>query len=215
MPSGQSEDIHFHSRAHARGLAVKRLFDIAFALFFLTLTFPIMFIAVFAVMLTSRGPAFFFQERVGKDEETFTMFKLRSMNVDAEQQFASVEHLNELSGPVFKVHNDPRITWVGSVLRKYSIDELPQLVNVLRGEMSIVGPRPHIAREVARYSLLDRRRMDMKPGMTGLAQVSGRSRLSWEDTIRYDLHYIDSWGIALDVNVIVRTVKTVATATGA
>jgi lipopolysaccharide/colanic/teichoic acid biosynthesis glycosyltransferase len=155
------------------------------------------------------------QERVGLNQRKFKMIKFRSMVPDAELQRHEMEHLNESDGPIFKIKNDPRITPVGRFIRRYSIDELPQLINVLRGEMSLVGPRPHPTKEVMRYNWHHRRRLSVKPGMTGLAQVSGRSDLSWDDSVELDLRYIDGWDIFTDVYILMRTFRAVLAADGA
>ena len=158
------------------------------------------------VRLTSPGPAFFRQERVGTDGERFTMFKLRSMYMDAEQRLADLQARNQNSdGLLFKIKDDPRITPVGTWLRRFSLDELPQLFNVVRGDMSLVGPRPPLQSEVRQYPNDVRRRLLVKPGLTGLWQVSGRSELSWDESVRLDLHYVENWSLALDAHILWRT----------
>jgi exopolysaccharide biosynthesis polyprenyl glycosylphosphotransferase len=196
-------------------LAVKRMLDILIAGGALLVCAPIMLIVAAAVKFTSPGPVFFLQERVGLNQRKFKMIKFRSMVPDAELQRHEMEHLNESDGPIFKIKNDPRITPVGRFIRRYSIDELPQLINVLRGEMSLVGPRPHPTKEVMRYNWHHRRRLSVKPGMTGLAQVSGRSDLSWDDSVELDLRYIDGWDIFTDVYILMRTFRAVLAADGA
>jgi exopolysaccharide biosynthesis polyprenyl glycosylphosphotransferase len=196
-------------------LAVKRMLDILIAGGALLVCAPIMLIVAAAVKFTSPGPVFFLQERVGLNQRKFNMIKFRSMVPDAELQRHEMEHLNESDGPIFKIKNDPRITPVGRFIRRYSIDELPQLINVLRGEMSLVGPRPHPTKEVMRYNWHHRRRLSVKPGMTGLAQVSGRSDLSWDDSVELDLRYIDGWDIFTDVYILMRTFRAVLAADGA
>ena len=196
-------------------LAVKRMLDILIAGGALLVCAPIMLIVAAAVKFTSPGPVFFLQERVGLNQRKFKMIKFRSMVPDAEVQRHEMEHLNEADGPIFKIKNDPRITPVGQFIRRYSIDELPQLVNVIRGEMSLVGPRPHPTKEVMRYNWHHRRRLSVKPGMTGLAQVSGRSDLSWDDAVELDLRYIDGWDIFTDIYILMRTFRAVLVADGA
>jgi lipopolysaccharide/colanic/teichoic acid biosynthesis glycosyltransferase len=143
------------------------------------------------------------------------VYKFRSMHVDAEQRLAELHALNEHDGVLFKVRQDPRVTGVGRWLRKYSLDELPQLLNVLRTDMSLVGPRPPLRSEVERYEGHARRRLLVRPGITGLWQVSGRSDLSWEDTVRLDLQYVENWSLALDISILVRTVAAVVASRGA
>jgi lipopolysaccharide/colanic/teichoic acid biosynthesis glycosyltransferase len=163
-----------------------------------------------AVKLTSPGPIFYKQERVGLNGKHFGMVKFRSMKVDADAELEALLAQQGTNGtPLFKVQNDPRVTAVGRILRKYSLDEFPQLVNVFRGEMSLVGPRPQRDPEVALYDDAARRRLLLKPGMSGLWQVSGRSSLSWEDAIRLDLYYVENWSITGDIAILWRTVKAV------
>src|SRR5262249_62425915 len=145
----------------------------------------------------------------------FMMFKFRTMVEDADKELATLLAVNESDGPLFKIRNDPRITPVGRILRRFSIDELPQFINVLRQEMSVVGPRPPLRREVEAYDDDVQRRLLVKPGVTGLWQVSGRSDLSWEDSVRLDLSYVDNWSIAGDLMIIARTLKAVLTSDGA
>lgn len=165
----------------------------------------------------SKGPAFFRQERVGRAGRTFTMLKFRSMSVDAEDRLDDIkgDNVHGDDGPMLKVVNDPRITRVGRFLRRTSLDELPQLVNVLLGQMSLVGPRPPLPREVAQYENHVQRRLLVKPGLTGLWQVSGRADLSWEDSVRLDLYYVENWSFLLDIAILVRTVRAVLASRGA
>ena len=158
---------------------------------------------------------FFRQSRVGRDGDAFGMFKFRSMVVDAEQQLAELKGANEMDSVLFKMKDDPRITKVGKFLRRYSIDELPQLFNVLRGEMSLVGPRPPLPSEVSQYHDDVHRRLLVRPGLTGLWQVSGRSGLSWDEAVRLDLYYVDNWSMVIDLVIIVKTVKAVLVSRGA
>ncbi len=196
-------------------LAVKRLTDIAVSLTMILALLPFFPILALLIKLDSPGPVFFLQERVGMNQRRFNMIKFRSMVVDAEAQRGDLEALNEADGPVFKIRNDPRITRVGQFLRKYSIDELPQIINVLKGEMSLVGPRPPIASEVAKYTWHQRRRLSVTPGMTGLWQVSGRSDLDFNQWVNLDLQYIDNWSIAQDFRILFRTFGVVVGGRGA
>ncbi|MBL8928794.1 MAG: sugar transferase [Kineosporiaceae bacterium] len=194
----------------------KGALDYLIAITALILLSPIMIAVALAVRLDSRGPVFFRQERIGKDSRPFKMTKFRSMYVDAEERLAQIAHLNEQGGgPLFKMREDPRVTRVGAVLRKYSLDELPQLFDVLRRTMSVVGPRPPLAREVAAYEKHVHRRLLVKPGITGLWQVSGRSDLSWEESVRLDLGYVENWSLGLDLSIIARTVVAVLARRGA
>jgi len=178
---------------------------------------PVLLAVALAVRLESRGPALFRQTRVGRCSEPFTVYKFRSMYTDAEARLAGLQHLNEsdASGVLFKMKDDPRITRVGKFIRRYSLDELPQLLNVLIGNMAVVGPRPPLPREVDLYGHVVRRRLLVKPGITGLWQVSGRSDLSWEDSVRLDLYYVENWSLALDLQIILKTILAVARGSGA
>jgi exopolysaccharide biosynthesis polyprenyl glycosylphosphotransferase len=167
------------------------------------------------VRVSSRGPALFRQERVGTDGKPFTMYKFRSMYVDAEQRLADLRQLNEGDGVLFKMKDDPRITPAGKWLRRYSLDELPQLINVAVGTMSLVGPRPPLQSEVSQYENDVRRRLLVKPGLTGLWQISGRSDLSWEESVRLDLHYVENWSLALDLVILWKTAFAVLSRKGA
>jgi exopolysaccharide biosynthesis polyprenyl glycosylphosphotransferase len=193
----------------------KRLFDVVVSGVIIVLAAPLMAILALMVKLDSRGPVFFRQERVGIEGEHFGMLKFRSMVIDAEQQLAELAHRNEGNGVLFKIKNDPRVTRVGGFLRKYSLDELPQLFNIFAGSMSLVGPRPPLPREVEAYEHDVRRRLLVKPGLTGLWQVSGRSNLSWQDSVRLDLYYVENWSLAGDLVIILRTVRAVFHSTGA
>lgn len=194
---------------------VKQGFDLVTTTVLLLLLLPVLALLALLVRATSPGPALFVQDRVGRRGQTFKVFKFRTMTVDAEQRLADLAHLNEHDGVLFKLREDPRITGVGAVLRKYSLDELPQLFNVLRGDMSLVGPRPPLPSEVARYQGHTHRRLLVKPGITGLWQVSGRSELSWNETVRLDLHYVENWSLALDIAILARTVVAVLARRGA
>ncbi len=168
-----------------------------------------------AIKVDSRGPVLFRQERIGKDGKTFGMYKFRSMVVDAEERLATLTKNNEGSGVLFKMHNDPRVTKCGRWMRKYSLDELPQLWNVLVGDMSLVGPRPPLASEVSAYERHTHRRLLIKPGLTGLWQINGRSDLSWDEAVRLDLYYVENWSIAGDLLILWRTFRAVVQPSGA
>ncbi len=193
----------------------KRLFDIVVSGILIVLTAPVMAIVAIVVKLDSRGPALFRQARVGMEGEHFQMLKFRSMVMDAEAKLAELHGKNEGQGLLFKIKDDPRITRVGRTIRRYSLDELPQLFNIFGGSMSLVGPRPPLPREVEAYEHDVRRRLLVKPGLTGLWQVSGRSNLSWQDSVRLDLYYVENWSLAGDLVIILRTVRAVFHSTGA
>jgi exopolysaccharide biosynthesis polyprenyl glycosylphosphotransferase len=196
-------------------LLLKRVSDLVGAVVALVVLSPVFALAAILVKATSRGPVLFTQERVGLNGRTFTLYKFRSMYRDAEERRAALASLNERSGPVFKIKDDPRITPVGKWMRRFSIDELPQFWNVLAGDMSLVGPRPPIPDEVKKYERWQRRRLSMKPGITCLWQVSGRNGINFDDWMRLDLAYIDTWSLRLDVQILLRTVPVVLTARGA
>ena len=176
---------------------------------------PLLLLLALAIRLDSPGPAFFRQTRVGRDDAPFTMWKLRTMTCDAAAVAPDLVALNEASGPLFKIHRDPRITRVGRWLRRTSLDELPQLINVALGHMSLVGPRPALPSEVAAYLPDVRHRLVVRPGITGLWQVSGRSDLSWDDTVRLDQQYVDNWSLLLDARILLRTAGAVLSGRGA
>ncbi|MCU1693589.1 MAG: wcaJ [Frankiales bacterium] len=194
---------------------VKGVLDRTASLLALVVLSPLLLAVAVAVRSTSPGPVVFKQERVGRGGKTFCLWKFRSMVQDAEARRDGLAGANEHDGVLFKIREDPRVTRVGRFLRRTSIDELPQLVNVLRGEMSLVGPRPPLPAEVARYEALARRRLLVKPGVTGLWQVSGRSNLTWEDTVRLDLQYVENWSLGLDVSILLRTLSAVMRGDGA
>jgi exopolysaccharide biosynthesis polyprenyl glycosylphosphotransferase len=194
----------------------KRIIDLTVAIIALLLCAPLFALVALLIKLDSRGPIFFVQERVGFSKRRFRMIKFRTMTTDAEARMKDLEHLNEKSGPIFKIRNDPRITPVGKWLRKLSIDELPQLVNVLLGDMSVVGPRPLSVRDATRMELAwQKRRFSVKPGLTCLWQVSGRSNLSFEQWMQLDLDYIDHWSLKLDMTILLRTIPAIVLARGA
>ncbi|BAX94140.1 sugar transferase [Mycobacterium shigaense] len=194
----------------------KHLFDFCFSLAALIATSPILIVSALAVKLTSRGPVFYPSERIGIDGKPFTMLKFRTMTDGADRQLDNLLAMNEcVGGMLFKMREDPRVTAVGKILRRFSIDELPQFVNVLKGDMSVVGPRPPLRREVDNYEVDVKRRLLVKPGVSGLWQVSGRSDLSWDESVRLDLSYVDNWSMAGDLVIIAKTVKAVLTSHGA
>ncbi|MBU5671949.1 sugar transferase [Paenibacillus sp. MSJ-6] len=205
-------DYYLMTRSNQEGptlfLAFKRTIDILGSLAGLILLSPLF--AIMAILIKwedPSGPVFFYQTRVGKNERLFRMYKLRSMYTDAEERLKDLLDKNEISGAMFKMRNDPRVTKVGRFIRKTSIDELPQLINVLRGEMSLVGPRPPLTREVAEYTHYDKKRLAVTPGCTGLWQVSGRNNLSFKEMVDLDITYIEKRCIVLDMKIILRTVK--------
>ena len=193
----------------------KRAFDFCFALAALIGTLPILLITSIAIKISSRGPVFYSSERIGIDGNPFAMLKFRTMIADADKRLESLLTANESDGFLFKIRNDPRVTPVGRLLRRFSIDELPQFINVLRREMSVVGPRPPLRREVEGYDCEVLRRMLVKPGITGLWQVSGRSDLSWNEAVRLDLSYVDNWSMIGDILIIAKTVGAVLQRKGA
>ncbi len=193
----------------------KRLFDILGSLALIVLSGPVMLAVALAIKLDDGGPVFFRQVRVGKDGRLFRCFKFRSMVVDAEKLLSQLRQQNESDGVLFKMEKDPRITRIGHVIRRYSLDEFPQFFNVLRGEMSLVGPRPALPSEVEKYEDHVHRRLDVRPGITGLWQVSGRSDLPWAETVRLDLYYVDNWSMAQDMMILMRTARAVVGSSGA
>jgi len=199
-----------------RSLVVKRTIDVIGSTAGIVILSPLFLLLIIAVKLTSRGPAFFVQDRCGYRGRVFRFYKFRTMVADAEERKAELEHLNEMKGPVFKIARDPRITRLGAILRKTSLDELPQLLNVLRGEMSLVGPRPPVPDEVERYDSRQAQRLSVIPGITGLWQVSGRSQLQDFDAwIELDLQYARRWSFGLDARILLRTVVVVLLGRGA
>ena len=196
-------------------LAVKRTIDVVGALFLLALTFPLLVVIALLIRISSRGPIIFRQVRSGFHGRTFQMYKLRTMVADAELRRGELLHLNEMNGPVFKVSDDPRRTWLGRLIRRYSVDELPQLVNVIKGEMSLVGPRPLPLYEASRIKGVQRRRLAMRPGLSGLWQTRGRSTVDFDEWMRLDLEYVDHWSLALDLRILLATIPEVLRGTGA
>jgi exopolysaccharide biosynthesis polyprenyl glycosylphosphotransferase len=212
---GQFPTIPLHrSEAPDVQLLLKRVFDTILSAFVIVILLPLLLIVALAIKLDSPGPVFYLSERIGKKGRVFRCIKYRTMVLDADKLRAKMMHLNEREGILFKISDDPRITKLGRFLRKYSIDELPQFFNVLRGDMSIVGPRPPIGSEVREYKLSHLRRLDVTPGITGLWQVQARQDPSFDSYISLDVAYIENWSIWLDIKIIVRTVGVVFSGTG-
>jgi exopolysaccharide biosynthesis polyprenyl glycosylphosphotransferase len=212
---GQFATIPLHcGRAPELGLLLKRALDLALSSLILIVISPLLLAVAIAVKMDSRGPVFYSSERIGKKGRVFRCTKFRTMVFDAEKRRADVMHMNEREGVLFKISNDPRVTRLGRILRKYSIDELPQFYNVLRGDMSIVGPRPPLASEVKEYKLSNLRRLDVTPGITGLWQVQARQDPSFDSYISLDVAYIENWSIWLDIKIILRTIGVVLAGTG-
>jgi exopolysaccharide biosynthesis polyprenyl glycosylphosphotransferase len=205
-----------HPELRGMRRVVKAVFDRVSALLGLIAISPILLVIAALIRFgPGGGPAVFRQVRIGRDGREFRIFKFRTMYLDAEQRLAELTDLNEHDGALFKIRNDPRVTPVGRWLRRFSLDELPQLINVVLGDMSLVGPRPPLPAEVAKYPADMRRRLVVKPGMTGLWQVSGRSDLSWEESIRLDLRYVENWSLTMDLVILLRTLTAVLRISGA
>lgn len=201
--------------AHIISRAIKSVSDRALALVATVVFAPLMAAIAIAIRLDSKGPAIYSQERTGKDGVPFTIYKFRTMKVGADKEVESLREFNDGAGPLFKMTEDPRVTRVGGFLRRTSLDELPQLFNVILGSMSLVGPRPAIESETSQYSPWVWRRLHVKPGMTGLWQVSGRSDLSWDESIRLDLKYVNNWSLPMDIKILFRTILVVFSRKGA
>jgi exopolysaccharide biosynthesis polyprenyl glycosylphosphotransferase len=215
-PVGGMPLIHVSKPRAAEALSwAKRAFDVAGASAILLVISPLLLATALRIALHDGGPVLFRQQRVGKDGQSFDCLKLRTMVVDAEERLAELHRKQNHTQGLFKMENDPRITRPGRWLRRYSIDELPQLWNVVRGDMSLVGPRPPLPREVATYDLMASRRLRVRPGITGLWQVSGRSNLSWDEAIRLDVYYVDNWSMLQDVSILLKTFRAVVRAEGA
>jgi len=214
-PSGTMPMLEVDVAGSGRQIAAKTVMDWVLTPVLALLTLPIVIVLAALVRLTSPGPAFYSHQRAGVDGQRFTMWKLRSMYVDADARQAELADRNEGNGVLFKMRDDPRVTPLGKFMRRYSLDELPQLYNVLRREMSLVGPRPPLVNEVAAYEDMVHRRLRVKPGLTGLWQISGRSDLSWEDTVRLDLRYADNWSLAMDLVILWKTARAVVRRQGA
>jgi exopolysaccharide biosynthesis polyprenyl glycosylphosphotransferase len=197
-------------------LRIKRIMDITISALALILLAPLFVMIGILIKIDLRGPIFFVQERVGYNKRRFEFYKFRTMTSDAEKRQAEMEHLNEVSGPVFKIKDDPRVTKIGKILRKTSMDELPQLFNVLKGDMSFVGPRPLPIRDYKRFEKnWQKRRLSVRPGLTCLWQIQGRNELSFEKWIELDMEYIDHWSLLLDLKILVKTIPAVVRGTGA
>lgn len=195
---------------------LKILMDRGLAALGLLLLAPLLLAIAIAVKLDSPGPVFFTQRRVGLNGRTFSIYKFRSMQIDAEARLQELLHRNEMQGPLFKIKDDPRVTRIGRILRKLSLDELPQLINVMKGEMSLVGPRPPLPSEVSHFEPWQLHKFCVRPGVTGLWQVSGRSELlSFDQAIMLDLDYVARWSLALDLKILFKTVPVVLSARGA
>ncbi|HTO71963.1 MAG TPA: sugar transferase [Myxococcota bacterium] len=204
-----------HGR-HARWqVATKRALDVVGALAVLLVTLPVWLAIALAIKLDSPGPIFFIQPRCGRYGRVFPFLKFRTMVTDAEARKAALHKQNEKSGPVFKMLRDPRVTRVGRILRKYSLDELPQLLNVVAGHMSLVGPRPPVPAEVEKYELDHRGRLSMRPGITCLWQVSGRNEIEFEDWVKLDIEYVERWSLLLDLQILLATFPAVISGRGA
>ncbi|MCA1552945.1 MAG: sugar transferase, partial [Chloroflexi bacterium] len=195
--------------------AVKRVMDIVLSVLALVVLSPLLLLIALAIKVDSPGPILFRQTRIGRGGKPFTCYKFRSMREGAEAEVERLAELNEATGPLFKIRNDPRLTRMGRMFRRTSLDELPQVVNVLRGEMSLVGPRPPLPREVVQYEEWHKKRLEVAPGMSGLWQVSGRSLLTFDEMVMLDLFYIENWSLALDLKIMLRTVPSVLLADGA
>ncbi len=208
--------VSFNSlNANLYSLYVKNIWEKILASVLIIFTMPLILLFGLLVKVSSRGPIFFRQERVGLHGRSFFQYKLRSMVINAEELKADLAHLNEQSGPVFKIKEDPRLTRVGKFIRKFSIDELPQLYNVVMGDMNLIGPRPPVPHEVKQYTAKQMRRLSMKPGITGLWQVSGRNDLKeFDDWVKLDLEYIDNWNLLLDFKIALKTVFVVISGSG-
>jgi exopolysaccharide biosynthesis polyprenyl glycosylphosphotransferase len=197
------------------GQVIKRGIDFSIAALALLITAPLMGLLALIIKMESPGPVLFTQQRVGKNGGLFTLYKFRSMVIDAEEKKQALQSLNEADGPLFKIKNDPRVTRLGRLMRRLSIDELPQLYNVLTGDMSLIGPRPPIPSEVEQYQVWHKRRLEVAPGITGLSQVSGRSELTFDETALLDIYYIENWSPLLDTKILLQTIPKVLFGRGA
>lgn len=211
VPSKQA-----HPSLHSVTGFLKRAFDLSLVLVAAPAYVPVMLAVAAAIKLDSRGPVFFVQKRVGLNGDHFHMYKFRSMRIDAENLLQEVQHLNEMKGPLFKIKNDPRVTKIGRLIRKTSLDELPQLINVLKGEMSLVGPRPPLVSEVEQFEPAYFEKFAVRPGITGLWQVSGRNETNeFKEAIALDVHYVRNWSLKFDFAILLRTVLVVLKCEGA
>ncbi|MGC2615229.1 MAG: sugar transferase [Terracidiphilus sp.] len=212
---GQFPTIPLHrGQVPELGFIFKRVLDVIFSILFFLILSPFLIVIAIAIKLESHGPVFYASERIGKKGRVFRCYKFRTMVRDAEKRRTEIMHMNERDGVLFKITNDPRITRLGRILRKYSLDELPQFFNVLRGDMSVVGPRPPIASEVMEYKPSHLRRLDVTPGITGLWQVQGRRDPSFDSYVSLDVAYIEKWNLWLDLKIILRTIGVVFSGTG-
>jgi exopolysaccharide biosynthesis polyprenyl glycosylphosphotransferase len=215
-PVGGLPLMHIDPPTHANAARLgKRLFDIAGSTAVLTLLSPVFLLALVSIKIADRGPVLFRQTRVGRGGAEFSCLKFRSMVIDAEAKLSELHESEGYAGGLFKMQDDPRVTRPGRWLRRYSIDELPQLINILRGDMSLVGPRPPLPTEVEQYGAETARRLHVRPGLTGLWQVSGRSDLTWEEAVRLDLYYVDNWSMLQDLSILTKTVSAVFRSHGA
>ncbi len=196
-------------------LFVKRVLDVTLAIVASVVALPLGALIALSIRLSSPGPAFYSQTRIGRNGRPFKIYKFRSMIVDAEAHLDQIADRNEASGPLFKMRDDPRHTAIGRILRRFSLDELPNLINVFRGEMSLVGPRPNVPEEVAQYKDWHQKRLSVSPGMTGLWQVSGRSDLTFDEMVLLDIYYAENWSLTLDLSILLRTIPKVLAADGA
>jgi exopolysaccharide biosynthesis polyprenyl glycosylphosphotransferase len=196
-------------------LVIKRAFDLAFSVVGGVLSLPLCALIALAIKLDSPGPVFFTQTRIGRNGLTFRCYKFRSMVEGAAEMRSDLGELNEASGPLFKVRNDPRRTRVGRLIRRFSLDELPQIINVLRGEMSWVGPRPNLPEEVEQYQEWHKKRLTVSPGITGMWQVSGRSDLTFDEMVLLDIYYVENWNLAMDLGILLRSIPAILGARGA
>jgi exopolysaccharide biosynthesis polyprenyl glycosylphosphotransferase len=213
---GDSLITHYTGSLEGWPVVIKRVIDVVGSAILLIFLSPVLLATALAIKLTSKGPSLFVQQRLGLNKRHFGIYKFRTMVVDAEKKMKDLEHLNEMSGPVFKIKNDPRITSIGRILRKTSIDELPQLLNVFKGDMSLVGPRPLPIRDYEGFSEdWQRRRFSVRPGITCLWQIGGRSSISFEKWMELDLQYIDKWSLWLDFQILVKTIPAVLRGSGA
>jgi exopolysaccharide biosynthesis polyprenyl glycosylphosphotransferase len=200
---------------HGANLIVKRVMDVIVGSLIAIVALPLMAILATAIKLDSSGPIIFKQKRVGMHGKEFVVYKFRSMRIGAEEEHERLLVYNDMTGPLFKMRDDPRRTRMGRFLRKTSLDELPQLFNVMKGEMSLVGPRPHMASEVAQYQDWQKRVLEAPPGMAGLSQVSGRAQLSFDEQCLLDIYYIENWSPALDLKILLRMIPKVLSGEGA
>ncbi|HEY52012.1 MAG TPA: sugar transferase [Caldilineae bacterium] len=196
-------------------LAIKRTLDVLITLVGMIVILPVMALVALAIKLDTPGPVLFVQKRIGKNGQPFNAFKFRSMVADAEDLRGDLTDFNEADGPLFKIKNDPRLTRTGRWIRRFSLDELPQVFNVLRGEMSLVGPRPALPEEVDAYESWHRKRLEVTPGLTGMWQVSGRSNLSFDEMVMLDIYYVENWSPFLDLSIMLRTIPKVLSGEGA